>query len=106
MGSRKIIRSKAEGSNIRSRTEESRGMRSHSRAIHPKVEDIKIIRNRGMGSSRITRSKVEGIKVILSRDTLNNKAIPNKVMHNKDTGSNRAMDNHLPGMRHPKKRRP
>ena len=92
----------------------NRGMDS-SRAIHPKVEDIKIIRNRGMGSSRITRSKVEGIKVILSRDTLNkdipnklirNKAIPSKVMHNKDTGSNRAMDNHLPGMRHPKKRRP
>ena len=80
-------------------------MCSHNRAIHPKVEDIKIIRNRGMGSSRITRSKVEGIKVILSRDTLN-KDIPSKVMHNKDTGSNRAMDNHLPGMRHPKKRRP
>ena len=66
----------------------NRGMDS-SRAIHPKVEDIKIIRNRGMGSSRITRSKV---------------------MHNKDTGSNRAMDNHcriiLPGMLRPKKRRP
>ena len=79
-----------------------------------------------MGSRKITRSKVEGIKdilsrgmsnskLILSRDTLNkdipnklirNKAIPNKVMHNKDTGSNRAMDNHLPGMRHLKKRRP
>ena len=84
-------------------------MCSHNRAIHPKVEDIKIIRNRGMGSSRITRSKVEGIKVILSRDTLN-KAIPNKDMPNSKTISNRVMDNHnrqiLPGMTRPKKRRP
>ena len=80
-----------------------------SRVIRPKVEGIKDILSRGMSNSRITRSKVEGIKVILSRDTLN-KDIPSKVMHNKDTGSNRAMENHcriiLPGMRHPKKRRP
>lgn len=86
-------------------------MRSHSRAIHSSKAIPRIIRNRDMGSSRITRSKVEGIKIIIhkgmvnNRDTLN-KAIPNKVMHNKDTGSNRAMDNHLPGMRRPKKRRP
>ena len=67
----------------------------------------KIILHKGMDNSRVIRPKVEGIKDILSRgmsnnkiipsrDTLN-KAIPNKVMHNKDTGSNRAMDNHLPG---------
>ena len=127
MGSRKIIRNRVEGRNIRNRTEDSRGMRSHNRAIHnnraipsrlirnremgssrvirPKVEGIKDILSRGMSNSRITRSKVEGIKVILSRDTLN-KDIPSKVMHNKDTGSNRAMDNHLPGMLRPKKRRP
>ena len=85
-------------------------MCSHNRAIHPKVEDIKIIRNRGMGSSRITRSKVEGIKVILSRDTLN-KAIPNKDMPNSKTISNRAIANHnrqiLPEkVLRPKKRRP
>ena len=60
-----------------------------------------------MGSSRITRSKVEGIKDILSRgmsnnkiipsrDTLN-KAIPNKDMPNSKTISNRVMGNHLPG---------
>ena len=58
----------------------NRGMDS-SRAIHPKVEDIKIIRNRGMSNNR---------------DTLN-KAIPNKVMPNNKTISNRVMDNHLPG---------
>ena len=102
-------------------------MRSHSRAIHNnRAIPSRIIRNRGMDSNRITRSKVEGIKLILSRgmannrDTLNkvipsritanSKAIPNKVMHNKDTGSNRVMDNHnrqiLPGMTRPKKRRP
>ena len=82
-------------------------MGSHSRAIHSsKAIPSRIIRNRDMGSSRITRSKVEGIKVIPSKGMANNKAIPNKVMHNKDTGSNRAMDNHLPGMRRPKKRRP
>ena len=106
-------------------------MCSHNKAIHNnRAIPSKIIRNRvmtnkvtlsrdmvnskdilsrGMSNSRITRSKVEGIKVILSRDTLN-KDIPSKVMHNKDTGSNRAMENHcriiLPGMRHPKKRRP
>ena len=67
----------------------------------------KIILHKGMDNSRVIRPKVEGIKDILSRgmsnniiipsrDTLN-MAIPNKVMHNKDTGSNRAMDNHLPG---------
>ena len=67
-----------------------------SRVIRPKVEGIKDILSRGMSNSRITRSKVEGIKVILSRDTLN-KAIPNKVMPNSKTISNRVMDNHLPG---------
>ena len=92
-------------------------MGSHNRAIHNnRAIPSRLIRNREMGSSRVIRPKVEGIKDILSRgmsnniiipsrDTLN-MAIPNKVMHNKDTGSNRAMDNHLPGMRHPKKRRP
>ena len=58
----------------------SRGMDS-SRAIHPKVEDIKIIRSRGMSNNR---------------DTLN-KAILNKDMRNNKTISNRVMDNHLPG---------
>ena len=110
MGSRKIIRNRVEGRNIRNRTEDSRGMRSHNRAIHNnRAIPSRLIRNREMGSSRVIRPKVEGIKVILSRDTLN-KDIPSKVMHNKDTGSNRAMENHcriiLPGMRHPKKRRP
>ena len=81
----KIIRNRAMGSN---------------RVIHPKVEGIKDILSRGMSNSRITRSKVEGIKDILSRDTLN-KDIPNS-----KTISNRAMDNHLPRMLHPKKRRP
>ena len=95
-GSRKTIHSKVEGSNIRNRIEDSRGMRSHSRAIHSSKAIPRIIRNRGMGSN----------KIIPSRDTFNNKAIPNKVMHNKDTGSNRAMDNHLPRMLRPKKRRP
>ena len=71
-----------------------------------------------MGSSRITRSKVEGIKDILSRDMVNSKIIPNRDTLNKDipsrvtdnskailnkdmrnnkTISNRVMDNHLPG---------
>ena len=76
-------------------------MGSHSSKAIPS----KIIRNRAMGSNRVIHPKVEGIKDILSRDTLN-KAIPNKVMPNSKTISNRAMDNHLPGMRHPKKRRP
>ena len=83
-------------------------MRSHNRAIHNnRAIPSRLIRNREMGSSRVIRPKVEGIKDILSRgmsnniiipsrDTLN-MAIPNKVMHNKDTGSNRVMDNHLPG---------
>ena len=76
----------------------------------------KIILHKGMDNSRVIRPKVEGIKDILSRgmsnniiipsrDTLN-MAIPNKVMPNSKTINNRAMDNHLPGMRHPKKRRP
>ena len=72
-------------------------MCSHNKAIHNnRAITSKIIRNRGMGSSRITRSKVEGIKVILSRDTLN-KAIPNKDMPNSKTISIRVMGNHLPG---------
>ena len=83
-------------------------MRSHSRAIHSsKAIPSRIIPSRVTDNSKATRSKVEGIKDILSRgmsnniiipsrDTLN-MAIPNKVMHNKDTGSNRVMDNHLPG---------
>ena len=67
----------------------------------------KIILHKGMDNSRVIRPKVEGIKDILSRGMSNNiiipsrdtpnMAIPNKVMHNKDTGSHRAMDNHLPG---------
>ena len=77
----------------------NRGMDS-SRAIHPKVEDIKIIRSRGMSNNRDTLNKVIPNKLI------RNKAIPNKVMPNSKTISNRAMDNHLPGMCHPKKRRP
>ena len=112
MGSRKIIRNRVEGRNIRNRTEDSRGMCSHSRAIHNnRAIPSKIIRNRGMGSNRAIRSKVEGIKLILSRGMSNNrdtlsKAIPNKVMPNSKTINNRAMDNHLPGMLRPKKRRP
>ena len=106
MGSRKIIRSKAEGSNIRNRIEDSRGMRSHSRAIHNNRAIPRIIRNRGMDSNRITRSKVEGIKLILSRGMANSKDTLNKAMPNSKTISNRAMDNHLPGMLRPKKRRP
>ena len=89
--SRAIHNSKA----IPSKIIRNRGMDS-SRAIHPKVEGIKIIRNRGMGSN----------KIIPSRVTANSKAIPNKVMPNSKTISNRAMDNHLPGMLRPKKRRP
>ena len=100
-------------------------MRSHSRAIHSSKAIPRIIRNRGMDSSRAIHPKVEGIKDILSRDTLNkdipnklipnklipNKLIRNKVILNKDTPnsktiSNRAMDNHLPVMLRPKKRRP
>ena len=60
-----------------------------------------------MGSRKITRSKVEGIKDILSRGMSNNKIIPsrdtlnkailNKDMRNNKTISNRVMDNHLPG---------
>ena len=83
-------------------------MCSHNRAIHNnRAIPSRIIRNRGMGSSRITRSKVEGIKVILSRGMSNNKIIPsrdtlskailNKDMRNNKTISNRVMDNHLPG---------
>ena len=78
----------------------NRGMDS-SRAIHPKVEGIKIIRNRGMANNKIILHK----GMVNNRDTLN-KAIPNKVMPNSKTINNRAMDNHLPGMRRPKKRRP
>ena len=98
-------------------------MRSHNRAIlNNRAIPSRIIRNRGMDSNRITRSKVEGIKLILSRGMVNNrdtlnkvipskgmdnsKDIPNKVMPNSKTISNRAMDNHLPGMLRPKKRRP
>ena len=69
----------------------NRGMDS-SRAIHPKVEDIKIIRSRGMSNNKIIPSRV----TFNNRDTLN-KAIPNKVMPNSKTISNRVMGNHLPG---------
>ena len=78
-------------------------MRSHSRAIHNnRAIPSKIIRNRAMDSSRAIHPKVEDIKIIRSRgmsnnrDTLN-KAIPNKVMPNSKTISNRVMGNHLPG---------
>ena len=87
-------------------------MCSHNKAIHNnRAIPSKIIRNRGMDSSRAIHPKVEDIKIIRSRgmsnnrDTLN-KAIPNKVMPNSKTINNRAMDNHLPGMLRPKKRRP
>ena len=69
----------------------NRGMDS-SRAIHPKVEGIKIIRNRGMANSKDTLNKV-----IPSKGMVNSKAIPNKVMPNSKTISNRVMGNHLPG---------
>ena len=94
-------------------------MCSHNKAIHNnRAIPSKIIRNRDMGSSRAIHPKVEGIKVIPSRDTLNkvipskgmvnSKDIPNKVMpnskailnkdmRNNKTISNRVMDNHLPG---------
>ena len=94
--SRAIHNSKA----IPSKIIRNRGMDS-SRAIHPKVEGIKIIRNRGMANSKDTLNKV-----IPSKGMVNSKDIPNKVMPNSKTISNRAMDNHLPGMRRPKKRRP
>ena len=91
-------------------------MCSHNRAIHPKVEDIKIIRNRGMGSNRAIRNRVMTNKVTLSRDMVNsklirNKAIPDKDMPNSKTISNRAIANHnrqiLPEkVLRPKKRRP
>ena len=71
-------------------------MRSHSRAIHPKVEDIQIIRSKVMHNSKVMPNKVMP----------NSKDIPNKVRPNSKTISNRAMDNHLPGMCRPKKRRP
>ena len=90
MGSRKIIRNRVEGRNIRNRTEDSR-------AIHSSKAIPRIIRNRGMDSSRAIHPKVEGIKIIRNRGMANSKDTLNKVMHNKDTGSNRAMDNHLPG---------
>ena len=80
---------------IPSRIIRNRDMGSN-RAIHPKVEGIKIIRNRGMANS----------KVIPSKDMVNSKDIPNKDIPNSKTISNRAMDNHLPGMLRPKKRRP
>ena len=96
--SRAIHSSKA----IPSRIIRNRDMGS-SRAIHPKVEDIKVIPSKGMANNRDTLNKgilnrgMSNNKIIPSKDMVNNKAIPNKVMHNKDTGSNRAMDNHLPG---------
>ena len=78
-------------------------MCSHNKAIHNnRAIPSKIIRNRGMDSSRAIHPKVEDIKIIRSRgmsnnrDTLN-KAIPNKDMPNSKTISNRVMDNHLPG---------
>ena len=99
MGSRKTIRSKAEGSNIR-----NRGMDSN-RAIPNRDMTNKVTLSRDMVNNRDTLNKV-----ILNKDTANSKDTRSKVMHNKDTGSNRAMDNHcriiLPGMLRPKKRRP
>ena len=92
-------------------------MCSHNKAIHNnRAIPSKIIRNRDMGSSRAIHPKVEDIKIIRSRgmsnnrDTLN-KAIPNKVMPNSKTISNRAIANHnrqiLPEkVLRPKKRRP
>ena len=78
-------------------------MCSHNKAIHNnRAIPSKIIRNRGMDSSRAIHPKVEDIKIIRSRgmsnnrDTLN-KAIPNKVMPNSKTINNRVMGNHLPG---------
>ena len=83
-------------------------MRSHSRAIHNnKAIPSRIIRSRVTDNSKATRSKVEGIKDILSRGMSNNKIIPSRDIHNKvtlsrvmansKTISNRVMDNHLPG---------
>ena len=83
---------------IRNRAEGSRGMRSHSRAIHSsKAIPSRIIPSRVTDNSRAIHPKVEGIKIIRNRGMANSKDTLNKVMHNKDTGSNRAMDNHLPG---------
>ena len=81
MGSRKIIRNRVEGSNIRSRDMGS------SRITHSKV-----IPNKVMPNSKATRSKVMPNKVMP-----NSKAILNKDMRNNKTISNRVMDNHLPG---------
>ena len=83
-------------------------MCSHNRAIHNnRAIPSRIIRNRGMDSSRAIHPKVEGIKVILSRGMSNNKIIPSRDIHNKvtlsrvmansKTISNRVMGNHLPG---------
>ena len=86
-------------------------MCSHNKAIHNnRAIPSRIIPSRVTDNSRAIHPKVEGIKIIRNRGMANSKDTLNKVMHNKDTGSNRAMDNHcriiLPGMRHPKKRRP
>ena len=92
-------------------------MCSHNKAIHNnRAIPSRLIRNRDMGSSRVILTRDMTNKVILSRDMTNsklilsrdtlNKAIPNKDMPNSKTISNRAMDNHLPGMLRPKKRRP
>ena len=96
--SRAIHSSKA----IPSRIIRNRGMDSN-RAIHPKVEDIKVIPSKGMANNRDTLNKgilsrgMSNNKIIPSRVMVNNKAIPNKVMPNSKTISNRVMDNHLPG---------
>ena len=83
-------------------------MCSHNKAIHNnRAIPSKIIRNRGMDSSRAIHPKVEDIKIIRSRGMSNNKIIPSRDIHNKvtlsrvmansKTISNRVMDNHLPG---------
>ena len=79
-------------------------MRSHSRAIHSsKAIPSKIIRNRGMDSNRAIHPKVEDIQIIRSKVMHNSKVMPNskailnKDMRNNNTISNRVMDNHLPG---------
>ena len=64
-----------------------------------------------MRSRRIIRRKVEDIRITLHKGMTNNMAIPNKVILNSNTTSNRVMDNHrrkiLPEkLRHPKKLRP
>ena len=83
-------------------------MCSHNKAIHNnRAIPSRIIPSRVTDNSRAIHPKVEGIKIIRNRGMPNSKAILNKDMRNNKTISNRVMDNHLPGKTcRPKKLRP